>query len=860
MKRVVIVWPGFTGYMGPCFKALAERCNLKVFIEPSRYEQQFDGRDLEGLDWQRVEREGVGEISWSGRIEAAVEEIRLFRPDLVLVCGWSTPLSRAVAAADLEAHPRKVLAFDMPWEWSLRKLLAPILLRPRLRSFDAAFVPGARCARYARWLGFTDNRLVLGSNPSGWERMAAAREAGVPGGDGTRSGFVYVGRLSSEKGLDVLVAAYERYRTRVENPWRLDLVGAGTLPAAEPRASSCTCLGFVRPEAMPGVMSEHACLVLPSRWEPWGVSAAEAMSAGLQTILSDACGLTADVKPTRLVRSGDIEALARAMVEIHQMTREAREAESLRVRTEMVRYSAANWADRVMGMAGGPNACGASVVSGFWEEHCTECAMPLCYGTCPMFERGWHGRCVRVDGFEESVEGTGTVTFRRWGKLELMFHGTLIGGTGASRLTRANRRFGGLWRVLGRYHRALRWRLAAWCGQKGVPTAWRLRLKGERNELLCATVAYEDGRETFRMPLEVKAGEVREWTLELPAGVVSDGALFRLFPMSGEATGPIEILENRVGEGEKVEVERGVGEISGRIKCVAWDLDGTLWDGVLSEGDDVKLRSEVVETIKALDACGIVNSICSKNDHDVAMAKLKAFGLEEYFVFPQVNWGPKSASLKNLAREMNIGLEAIAFVDDREENRSEVRANCPEVRVFREDEHRGLVDRRVCGAGAAAGLGSRRREMYREEMARRGAAERFGGDAAAFLAQSGLEVELQSVEGERKARCFELVNRTNQLTIAGRRYTEEAFASLIAAGEARAVHVRDKYGDYGIVGFVAWDKARIAELVFSCRVACKGVERRVLEMLPEGLEIEVVATERNAPIRKIVAEWLEGRK
>ena len=53
--RVAIVWPGFTGYMGACWRALAERATVKIWLEPSHYEQQFDGSDLAGLDWQRLE-------------------------------------------------------------------------------------------------------------------------------------------------------------------------------------------------------------------------------------------------------------------------------------------------------------------------------------------------------------------------------------------------------------------------------------------------------------------------------------------------------------------------------------------------------------------------------------------------------------------------------------------------------------------------------------------------------------------------------------------------------------------------------------------------------------------------------------
>lgn len=827
MKKLVIVWPGFTGYMGACWRALAQLACVKIFIEPSRYEQRFDGSDLAGLDWMRVEDEAAR--------QAAMDRIRAFGPDLVVVCGWSTPLSRAVGQEKFGC--RKVLAFDMPWEWTLRKIAARLVLWRRLRKFDAAFIPGARCARYARWLGFTE--IVTGSNPSGWERFKDVRPS--------PRGFVYVGRRAPEKGLDVLEAAYSRYRQQVDDPWPLDLVGGET---------------FVKPEEMPSVLSRHACLVLPSRWEPWGIAAAEAMCAGLATIMSEACGLVADVTPTRVVRTGDVADLTRAMVEVHRMSLADREAAATEAKRKMADYSSANWAKRVLGLANGTRA----LVASFWEEHCLECAMPLCYGKCAMFERGWHGRCVRVEselksrveveerwgGFVESVRGEGMVRFRRWGKIELMYHGAMIGERGAARLEWWNLRLGWLWRRLGKYHRAIRWRLAAMCGRKGVPQVWRLCLEGERDERLCATIAYEDGREVLREPLQLESGVTRSFEFGLPR--VEKGALFRIFPMNGEATGEIRFVENRVEaeSGGVVEVESR-SRTADQIKCVAWDLDGTLWDGTLSEGEDVRLREGVLETIKALDAAGIVNSICSKNNYDVAIAKLKELGLEEYFVFPQIGWGAKSAAIKNLAREMNIGLDAIAFVDDREENRADVRENCPGVLVL--DEIAAVALR--LGWRSEKGLGAARRKMYREEMARRGAAQAFAGDAAAFLAQSELNVELCEVDF---ARCLELVNRTNQLTITGRRYAAADFTALMKCCQTRAVRVRDKYGDYGIVGFVAWDDLRIVEFVFSCRVACKGVERRVLEMLPQGLGIEVAETARNAPIREIVAEWQEAHR
>ena len=499
-------------------------------------------------------------------------------------------------------------------------------------------------------------------------------------------------------------------------------------------------------------------------------------------------------------------------------------------------------------------------VASFWEEHCCECAAPACYGTCPMFERGWHGRCVRADGFEESVLGTGMVRFRRWGKIEQMYHGRMTSESAAARVGRLNRICRGLWRLLGKYHRAFRWRLVALCGRRGVPDVWRLRLTSERDETLCAAIAYEDGREVFRAPLPLKAGEEAAFEFSLPQ--VEDGALFRLFALDGEATGTIRIAENRLmtwmsrTNGSAVTTPVAESGDGTAVKCVAWDLDGVVWDGTLVEGEDVKLRPGVMEVIRKLDEVGIVSSVCSKNDADVAIAKLKELGVEEWFVFPQVNWGPKSESLKNLAKEMNIGLDAIAFVDDREENREEVRTNCPGVRVFDEKEWLVVSGQRL--AGGVNGLGSRRRLMYREEMARRGAAKVFAGDSAAFAEASGLEFELLPVEGGRIDRCRELVQRTNQLNLTARRYGELNFSALLVDASCHAVHVWDKYGDYGIVGFLAMKGTHLVECCFSCRSAGRGIERKVLAAVAKGrkLTADIVETDRNAPIREIVREFL----
>jgi FkbH-like protein len=143
----------------------------------------------------------------------------------------------------------------------------------------------------------------------------------------------------------------------------------------------------------------------------------------------------------------------------------------------------------------------------------------------------------------------------------------------------------------------------------------------------------------------------------------------------------------------------------GRIKCIVWDLDNTLWNGVLLEDGDVTVRPAVVERIHELDRKGVLHSIASKNDRDAAMEKLRALGLEEMFLHPQINWNPKSDSIRHLAKALNLGLDAFAFVDDQEFERAEVAHGVPEVTcvdILELDEALARPEFRRCGATCTA--------------------------------------------------------------------------------------------------------------------------------------------------------------
>lgn len=497
-----------------------------------------------------------------------------------------------------------------------------------------------------------------------------------------------------------------------------------------------------------------------------------------------------------------------------------------------------------------------NIVVDFWEEHCIECGEPACYATCSKYIPARTGRCKRFSydtgaGLYELCTGSRTIAFRPWGKLELLWHGRM-----ASRLVRkflllVNGLLEPIVLALGvkvyKTWRSLRWRLArAWSRQNKAPTIWRIACVAEQDETLVASIADADGSEIFRQEMTLKAGERFVTSWRLPK--IEEGALFRICSYDG-THGKVRFKDLFLTD-----------ELMPIVKCVAWDLDETLWDGTLVEDgvDGIKLKDDVVAAIKRLDSCGIVNSIVSKNHEVTAIEALKELGVEEYFVCPQIGWGAKSVAIKRLAQQMNIGLDAIAFVDDTDHERAEVKAECPAVIVLAPDAVPLFVEN-ACQQGSQ--MGSVRRKMYRDEMARGVAVEQdFAGDAEAFLRASGLEVELLDVPSgsDIAARCRELVQRTNQLTLTAHRYDEAAFNALLNEATCKAVRAHDRYGDFGIVGFVAWTPDRLKELVFSCRIAKKGIEQRVLDMLPKGLAVDMVATERNAPIREIVKEWMQG--
>jgi HAD superfamily phosphatase (TIGR01681 family) len=134
------------------------------------------------------------------------------------------------------------------------------------------------------------------------------------------------------------------------------------------------------------------------------------------------------------------------------------------------------------------------------------------------------------------------------------------------------------------------------------------------------------------------------------------------------------------------------------FKCIVWDLDNTLWEGTLLRDGErgVRVRREVVEVIETTDRRGILHSIASANNFDEAMRALRRQGLDEYFLFPQINARAKSESIERIAERLRIDPGEMVFVDDEAVELEQVKAVFPRITVISAAECDGIPERPEC--------------------------------------------------------------------------------------------------------------------------------------------------------------------
>jgi len=269
--------------------------------------------------------------------------------------------------------------------------------------------------------------------------------------------------------------------------------------------------------------------------------------------------------------------------------------------------------------------------------------------------------------------------------------------------------------------------------------------------------------------------------------------------------------------------------MSKEIKCLVWDLDNTLWEGTLLESDQLSLRPEVEHIVKSLDAMGILHSIASKNNHAEAIAQLRLFNLDAYFLFPEINWNAKSASIANIQKNLNIGADSIAFIDDQAFEREEVQSVHPEVYCLDAGEYVNLLGHARFTPRFITQDSVKRRAMYQQDMQRQQDEDGYQGPSEGFLAGLGMELLISEAGEEDLMRAQELTVRTNQLNATGRTYSYRELDYFRTSPDHKLLvcELTDKYGTYGKIGLALIETTpacwHLKLMLQSCRVMTRGV-------------------------------------
>ena len=266
-----------------------------------------------------------------------------------------------------------------------------------------------------------------------------------------------------------------------------------------------------------------------------------------------------------------------------------------------------------------------------------------------------------------------------------------------------------------------------------------------------------------------------------------------------------------------------------KIKCLVWDLDNTLWDGVLLEDGNVRLKDGIPEILDELDRRGILLSISSKNDKQEAMEKLKELGIDEYFIYPRIGWESKAKSIKEIADALNIGIDTFAFIDDQPGEREEVAFAWPQVMTIDAADYKDLLNMERLKPRYITEDSRMRRLMYLADLERKNEESKFEGSSEEFLKTLDMAMTVATVSTGDLERAEELTLRTNQLNSTGITYSFEELEGFIHSPDHifLIADLKDKFGTYGKIGLMLLEETaeeiRIKLLLVSCRVMTRGI-------------------------------------
>ena len=312
-------------------------------------------------------------------------------------------------------------------------------------------------------------------------------------------------------------------------------------------------------------------------------------------------------------------------------------------------------------------------------------------------------------------------------------------------------------------------------------------------------------------------------------------------------------------------------------KVLVLDLDNTLWGGVvgdvgvegilLGQGTTAgEAYASLQRYVSGLEQRGVILAVCSKNHDTVARQAfmthpdmtLKISQISSFVA----NWDDKPKNLCCIAEELNIGLDAVVFVDDSPGERLLVRQTLPMVSVPEIPDDPALVVRCLSRAGyfeatRLTGDDRLRSQQYGSNRARQAAAA-VATDIEGYLQSLEMQLKWSYFDSVNLGRAVQLINKTNQFNLTTRRYSEVAAAAVIDDPDAIGLVTRlvDRFGDNGIVGVIIGrrrdDDLHVDTWLMSCRVLGRRVEHATLEVL--------TWVARSHGIRTLIGEYIPSLK
>ena len=304
------------------------------------------------------------------------------------------------------------------------------------------------------------------------------------------------------------------------------------------------------------------------------------------------------------------------------------------------------------------------------------------------------------------------------------------------------------------------------------------------------------------------------------------------------------------------DIRAGLSALSGGPrKLLVVDLDDTMWGGVVGDVGWENLRLggldgsgeafvDFQKGLKDLKRRGVVLAIVSKNEESVALEAIRKHPSmvlrEADFVGWKINWTDKARNILELAQELNLGLQSVVFIDDNPVERTRVREALPEVYVpewpTEEFLYPGALRALRCfDAPALSREDLERTRMYGEESQRE-ALKRKVGSIDDWLKSLGITVTAADLSPSSAVRAAQLLNKTNQLNLATRRFTESELIAWAAHPDRRffVISVADRLGEAGLTGLLGLefidDVAHIVDFVLSCRVMGRKVEETMVHV------------------------------